>query len=43
MVRHYPDNAMDKLEEVSYLLKNGSIDMEKFIKKEDIRNYKEVA
>jgi len=44
LILHYPDNALEKLEEVSYLLKNADThDMEKFLKVSDMRNYKDVC
>lgn len=44
LILHYPDNALEKLEEVSFLLKNGDkYQIEKFLKMSDIRNYKEVC
>jgi len=44
LIIHYPDNALDKLEEVSFLLKNASeYDMEKFLKMSDVRCYKDVC
>ena len=44
LILHYPDQALDKLEEVSYLLKNAdTIDIEKFLKVNDMRNYKDVC
>jgi hypothetical protein len=44
LVRHYPNDALAKFEEVSYLLKNSdSINIEKFLRIKDIRNYKEEA
>ena len=44
LILHYPDNALEKLEEVSFLLKNADqYDIEKFLKMSDIRNYKDVC
>ena len=44
LILHYPDNALEKLEEVSFLLKHqDKFDMEKFLKMSDLRNYKEVC
>ena len=41
---HYPENALEKLEEVSFLLKNADkLDISKFLKLQDIRNYKNVC
>jgi hypothetical protein len=42
MILHYPNDALERLEEVSYLLKNGK-DLNEFLKIEDIRTYKQVA
>lgn len=40
LILHYPDNALEKLEEVSFLLKHqDKFDMQKFLKMSDIRNY----
>lgn len=44
LILHYPDNALEKLEEVSFLLKHqDKFDMEKFLKMSDMRNYKQVC
>ena len=44
LILHYPDNALEKLEEVSFLLKNANkYDIEKFLKMSDIRSYKDVC
>lgn len=44
LILHYPDNAIEKLEEVSFLLKNANkYDIEKFLKMSDIRSYKDVC
>ena len=44
MILHYPDNALEKLEEVSFLLKNANAyDIEQFLKMSDVRNYKDVC
>lgn len=44
MILHYPDNALEKLEEVSFLLKNANqYDIDKFLKTSDIRSYKDVC
>lgn len=41
---HYPENALEKLEEVSFLLKHGDkYQVEKFLKMSDVRNYKDVC
>lgn len=42
LILHYPDQALDKLEEVSYLVKhhgNGNIKIEDFLNIEEFRNY----
>lgn len=44
LILHYPDNALEKLEEVSFLLKNANAyDIEQFLKMSDIRSYKDVC
>lgn len=44
LILHYPDQALEKLEEVSYLLKHkDTIKMEDFLKVSDMRNYKDVC
>lgn len=44
LILHYPDNALEKLEEVSFLLKNANkYDIEKFLKMSEIRSYKDVC
>jgi hypothetical protein len=41
LILHYPKQALEKLEEVSYLLKNeDSLKLQDFLKTEEIRNYK---
>ena len=41
---HYPDQALEKLEEVSYLLKHNDVHkLEDFLKVSDFRNYKDVC
>lgn len=40
---HYPDQALDKIEEVSYLLKQENLDITRFLVIEDIRNYYTLA
>jgi len=41
---HYPNNALEKIEEVSYLIKNkDSIDLNKYLKTSDLRNHREVC
>lgn len=44
LILHYPDNALEKLEEVSFLLKNAEkYQIEQFLKISDVRNYKDVC
>ena len=44
LILHYPDNALEKLEEVSYLLKHSDThDLEQFLKVSEIRNYRDVC
>jgi len=44
LILHYPETALDKFEEVSFLTKNASsIDASQFLKTEDNRNYKATA
>ena len=44
LILHYPNNALEKLEEVSYLIKNeDTLKMEDFLKVEDFRSYKSVC
>lgn len=44
LILHYPNQAYDKLEEVSYLLKHqDTLRMNDFLKLEDFRNYHEVC
>jgi 23S rRNA U2552 (ribose-2'-O)-methylase RlmE/FtsJ len=44
LILHYPDQSLEKLEEVSYLLKNADThSIEKFLKISDMRNYKDVC
>lgn len=44
LILHYPTQAFDKLEEVSYLLRNAeSHKIEDFLKVDDFRNYKDVC
>jgi len=44
LILHYPDQALEKLEEVSYLLKhNDTLRIEDFLKVSDMRNYKDVC
>jgi len=44
LILHYPTQAYDKLEEVSYLLKNeDTLKMDDFLKISDFRHYKEIC
>lgn len=44
LILHYPDQSLEKLEEVSYLLKNADThQIEHFLKISDMRNYKDVC
>lgn len=44
LVKHYPGNALQKVEEVSYLLRNSEDHcIEDFLKIQDLHNYEEVA
>jgi len=45
LILHYPgEQALDKLEEVSYLLKHhGTLKVEDFLQLEDVHNYTQVA
>jgi hypothetical protein len=44
LILHYPDQALEKLEEVSYLTKNASkLNIEDFLKLSDVRNYKDLS
>ena len=44
LILHYPDQALDKLEEVSYLIKHADThSMDKFLKLSDTRDYKDVC
>ena len=41
LMTHYPDNALQKFEEASFLLKQRKLDeLEKWLKTQDMRNYK---
>ena len=42
MILHYPENALDKLEEVSYLIRHG-MELNDFLKIEEIRTYCDIA
>ena len=39
LILHYPKGALDKFEEVSFLLKQNGGDLSKFLKVQDNRNY----
>jgi len=44
LVLHYPDQALEKLEEVSYLLKHngaGGVRLEDYLVVEEIHNYQQ--
>lgn len=44
LILHYPDQALEKLEEVSYLLKHADTHkMDEFLKLSDTRDYKDVC
>lgn len=44
LILHYPDNALQKLEEVSYLIKHEKDHkLEDYLKTSDMRNYKKVC
>ena len=44
LILHYPDQALEKLEEVSYLLKHADTHkIESFLKVSDTRTYKDVC
>ena len=45
LILHYPGEALEKFEEVSYLLKHASpaLKMEDFLQLEEIHNYTQVA
>jgi len=47
LILHYPADALEKIEEVSYLLKhqqaNGGLKVEDFLQLEEIHNYSNVA
>lgn len=42
LILHYPDKALEKFEEVSYLIKQGK-DLTEYLKVEDWRDYKAIA
>ena len=39
IVRHCPDDSMNKLEEVSYIMKNPYIDKDQFLKTKIVKGY----
>lgn len=43
LILHYPSDAFDKFEEVSYLCKNKSLNLDEFLKIDDTRNYDKLA
>ena len=43
LILHYPDRALGKLEEVSYLLKHPEFKEEEFLNVAESRNYKELT
>ena len=44
LILHYPDQSFNKLEEVSYLLRNeDTLNIEDFLRVSDFRNYKQVC
>lgn len=42
LIENYPNNALEKLEEVSYLIRKGQ-DMSQFLKVDHSRTYREQA
>jgi hypothetical protein len=42
MILHYPTNALEKFEEVSYLIRTG-LQLNHFLKIEEIRTYADLA
>jgi hypothetical protein len=38
MILHYPENALEKLEEVSFLIRHG-LELNDYLKIEEIRSY----
>lgn len=42
MVLHYPENALEKFEEVSYLIKHG-MELNDFLKIEELRNFVDLS
>ena len=44
LILHYPDQALEKIEEVSYLIKNGEeLKLTDYLQTSDMRNYSEVC
>lgn len=44
LIQHYPNQAFDKLEEVSYLLKHDqTYELDSFLKVDDFRDYRSVC
>ena len=44
VILHYPDHAVAKLEEVSYLIKHSdTLKMDEYLKVSDFRDYKDVC
>jgi hypothetical protein len=43
LILHYPSDALDKFEEVSYLVKHKNLNLNEFLKIDDTRNYSELA
>jgi hypothetical protein len=43
LILHYPTDSLSKFEEVSYLCKNKSLNLEEFLKIDDTKNYSDLA
>lgn len=43
LILHYPSDALEKFEEVSYLCKNKSLNLDEFLKIDDTKNYSKLA
>lgn len=43
LILHYPTDALAKFEEVSYLCKNKSLNLDEFLKIDDTKNYHKLA
>lgn len=43
LILHYPTDALSKFEEVSFLCKNKSLNLDDFLKIDDTRNYSQLA